>query len=158
MTSRRRLAVLLLFFVIGAAVAVLFGDVLAGRVPADLGPRDGTLAPCPDRPNCVSSLAHDAAHRVAPIPYSGDGQAALARLASMIADMPGATVVTRRDGYLHATFRSRIMGFVDDLEVLAVANRGVFELRSAARLGYRDFGVNRDRVTALAAAFAAAPP
>ncbi|MBW2694754.1 MAG: DUF1499 domain-containing protein, partial [Deltaproteobacteria bacterium] len=32
----------------------------------------GTLAPCPDKPNCVSSEAgEDADHQIAPLNYSG---------------------------------------------------------------------------------------
>ena len=53
-------------------VVVLSGSVLLagchGARPASLGVRDGRLAPCPASHNCVSSLAPDEAHRVAPSP------------------------------------------------------------------------------------------
>ncbi len=53
------------------------------------------------------------------------------------------------DRYLWATFRSRVFRFVDDLELRLDEAGGVIHVRSAARLGYADFGVNRKRVVAL---------
>jgi uncharacterized protein (DUF1499 family) len=38
---------------------------------------------------------------------------------------------------------------VDDLELLLDREAGVLHLRSASRLGYQDFGVNRARVERL---------
>ena len=47
------------------------------------------------------------------------------------------------------------MGFVDDLELQVDPTARVIHVRSASRLGHRDFGVNRARVESLRAAFAA---
>ena len=46
--------------------------------------------------------------------------------------------------YLYAEFRSRLLGFVDDVEFFF--DGVVVHVRSASRLGRRDFGVNRARV------------
>jgi uncharacterized protein (DUF1499 family) len=43
------------------------------------------------------------------------------------------------------------MGFVDDVEFLHDPAKGVVHVRSASRLGRRDFGVNRERVERLRA-------
>jgi uncharacterized protein (DUF1499 family) len=43
------------------------------------------------------------------------------------------------------------MGFVDDVEFLVDPVKGVVHVRSASRLGRRDFGVNRERVERLRA-------
>ena len=51
--------------------------------------------------------------------------------------------------YVYAEFRSKLLGFVDDVELLFDEQAGVFHVRSASRLGRRDFGVNRKRVEAL---------
>ena len=51
--------------------------------------------------------------------------------------------------YLYAEFRSKLLGFVDDLELLFDEKAGLFHVRSASRLGRRDFGVNRKRVELL---------
>jgi uncharacterized protein (DUF1499 family) len=45
------------------------------------------------------------------------------------------------------------MGFVDDVEFLIAPEQSQIHVRSAARLGYSDFGVNRKRVEFLRAQF-----
>ncbi|MEO8603657.1 MAG: DUF1499 domain-containing protein [bacterium] len=114
-----------------------------------------TLAPCPAKPNCVSSLATDASQRVAPLAYRGDAAAAMQRLRAIIAAQPRATVVEASDRALRAEFRSRIFRFVDDVNCVVDPAASVIQIRSASRLGYSDLGVNRQRVEALRAAFAA---
>ena len=140
-----------------SAMASLFGNLFAGSPPTSLGVRDGRLAPCPDKPNCVSSEAIDDTHRVAPLAYGGDAAAALQRLADIIAAQPGATLVTRRGDYLHAEFATALMGFVDDFEARVDAAARTIELRSASRLGHSDLGVNRKRVEAIRVLFEAPP-
>jgi uncharacterized protein (DUF1499 family) len=63
--------------------------------------------------------------------------------------MAGATVIRQDGAYLYAEYRTKRMKFVDDLELLYDAKAGAFHVRSASRLGRRDFGVNRARVEAL---------
>ncbi len=155
MAARRFLAVLAAAWP-GLAMAALFGSLFAGSPPSDLGARDGRLAPCPAKPNCVSSQAADPDHRIAPLPLSGDAAGAMVTLAKVVAAQPGASVVTRNDRYLYATFATPLMGFVDDVEFVADPARGVIDVRSASRLGHSDLGVNRKRVEALRAAFAEA--
>jgi uncharacterized protein (DUF1499 family) len=139
------------------AMAALFGNIFAGTPPTTLGVRDGRLAPCPDKPNCVSSQATDDGHAVKPIAYAGDVAAAMARLAKIIATQDGATIVAQRGDYLHVEYQSKLIGFVDDVELQADPAAHVIHVRSASRLGHSDFGVNRARVEALRAAFAAGP-
>src|SRR2546428_8944721 len=84
--------------------------------PSAQGPSP-SLAPCPDKPNCVSSLAPDDGHRVAPFALSGaQGWAALR---DAVAAMPRTAIVEEKPGYLHAECRSRIFRFVDDLELMS---------------------------------------
>lgn len=144
-----------------AAMAQL--GVFAGRVPTDLGVNEGRLKPPSATPNSVHSQAarwpghpQQAYAQIDPLPLRGDGPSTMARLRTVVAAMPGATLVTVRDDYLHASFRTRWMGFVDDAEFWLDPAAGVVQLRSAARLGRRDFGVNRDRVEVIRAALAAA--
>ena len=121
-----------------------------------LGADGGRLAPCPDRPNCVSSFAEDAEHRVEPLPLDGDPAATLARLKRILQAMPRTAVVDEADNYLHAEATSLIFRYVDDLEVLIDPDAAKIHLRSASRAGYSDLGVNRKRVQALAEAWARA--
>jgi uncharacterized protein (DUF1499 family) len=101
----------------------------------------------------VSSQADrgDAQRYVAPIPFKGSAVDALAAARRAVQSMQRATVVRHEGNYLHAEFRSRLMGYVDDVEFTYDGKAGVLHLRSASRLGRRDFEVNRDRVEALRA-------
>lgn len=140
------------------AMASIFGTLFAGNPPAHLGVKDGRLAPCPDRPNCVSSEAGDDAHRIAPLAFTREPAAAMETLLGVIRLMPRTTVVTATSSYLHVEFASATFGFVDDAEFALDAPAHVIAVRSAARLGYGDFSVNRDRLETLRAAFAARHP
>ncbi|NJB66875.1 uncharacterized protein (DUF1499 family) [Desulfobaculum xiamenense] len=106
------------------------------------------LAPCPGSPNCVSSLADDR-HGIAPLRMSGNTVSVMNRLKAVIESMPGVDIVSVDGAYLHAVFSSRIFGFRDDLECLYVESEGRVHIRSASRLGYWDFGVNRRRIELL---------
>lgn len=128
----------------------------AGRPPGDIGVSNGRLAPCHDRPNCVSSISGDALHFVEPFTYSSEKGIAKAALERVIASQEGATVVVQTDDYCHVEFKSPLFGFVDDVEFYFPDEPGVIHVRSAARLGYSDFGVNRKRVNHLRFLFALA--
>jgi uncharacterized protein (DUF1499 family) len=123
------------------------------KSPVPLGVRDGRLADCPNSPNCVSTRAADEAHRIAPLTYSGDAAAAWEQLRTVIAAQPRARVVTATDSYLHAEFRSLVFRFVDDVEFLLDPGAGAIHFRSASRVGYSDFGVNRRRMERIRRAF-----
>ncbi len=51
--------------------------------------------------------------------------------------------------YLAATFSSSFFGFIDDVEFRVDTQNQLIHIRSAARLGYSDFGVNKKRVNNL---------
>jgi uncharacterized protein (DUF1499 family) len=118
----------------------------------------GRLAACNPAPNCVSSqaLRADAAHFIAPLAFRGPPAAAFGELKRLVRAGERAAVVRDEPGYLRAEYRSRIMGFVDDVEFLLDAEARVIHARSAARLGYRDLGVNRERIEKVRAQLAAA--
>jgi len=142
-------------------VAVLAGSLMltgchSARSP--LGLRDGRLAGCPATFNCVSSLATDEAHRVAPLPLSGPAAPAIERLAALVRSLPQTTVVTATDTYLHAEFRSAVFRFVDDVEFHADEAAGVIQVRSGSRIGHSDLGVNRRRIEAIRARWGEATP
>lgn len=119
--------------------------MIAGKRPGNLGVKDGRLATCPAKPNCVSSQATSARQRVMPLKFSGNPAAELNRLKNVVNNMERTRLVKEDDGYLHFECTSRLLGFVDDLEFLCDADQRVFHVRSASRLGYSDLGVNRKR-------------
>ena len=109
-----------------------------GPMPADLGVKEGHLSPCPGFQHCASSQ-----WKVA------DSTATLSQLAERVDDTPRAEIIEQNNNYLHATYSSRIFGFVDDVELYA--NDAVtLEARSISRLGESDLGVNAQRLENLA--------
>ena len=127
--------------------AVLFG--CSASHPAHLGMTDGKFQPCPDSPNCVSSQSPDKKHFIEPIHYGGTQQQAKDRLMEVIQGMKRSKIVTDLDHYIHAEFTSTIFRFVDDIEFLIDDRTKIIHLRSASRIGYSDFGVNRKRMKEL---------
>ncbi len=117
-----------------------------GCSAGDTGIQGGTLKPCPDSPNCVSSYATDKKHAISPIEYATSRQTASAALISVLDGMKRCRVIARDDRYVHAEFRSRLFRFVDDVEFYFDENKPVIQVRSASRVGYSDFGVNRKRI------------
>ena len=113
------------------------------------GPVEGRLAPCLRSPNCVSSQAVDPKHRVEPLRYRGAPGAAWDAALRAVEALPRTRVVEVRGDYLRAEATSRLLRFVDDLELLHVPEERAIHVRSASRLGYSDLGVNRKRVEAL---------
>lgn len=150
--------------VVAVLVAARFG-AFSGRAPSNLGVADGKLKPPSKTPNSVTSQADlwpDATQReyarIAPITLSGDGKSTIGKIAGIVEDLPGAQLVERRDDYLYAQFTTAMMRFVDDVEFWYDPAANVVQVRSASRVGRKDFGVNRARVENIRARVAGAGP
>ncbi len=121
------------------------GNSVAGGVVEQDGQQ--MLADCPDTPNC---------HRDIFLVTAKPSQA-ISTLAEIVARQNGAQIVSQDERYLHATFTSRLMGFVDDVEFLLDAGDAGTQtdvqprvlVRSASRLGKSDLGANAKRVEML---------
>ena len=139
-----------------------------------VGLRDGKLSECPDSPNCVSSQTAKKDHFIDPLSYNGSYPEAKHALLSVISSLPRTKIIIDNELYVHVTFTSRLMRFVDDVEFLFDdTNHGYLpsaardcstcqchraahmplefhnkqiHVRSASRVGYSDLGVNRKRV------------
>lgn len=137
---------------------------LSRNQPADAavphGVEAGKLSPCPETPNCVSSQApeDDRRHYVDPIRYRGSLGEARAAIGDWLEAQENGRLVEEDGGYIRVVFHSRIFGFQDDLEILLRqedtagdgADGGVtVHVRSAARVGQGDMGVNRRRYESL---------
>ena len=127
--------------------------------------KTGRLKPPADNPNSVSSQAvlhpdhpFRAYADIAPLAYTGDGAAAFARAVALVKATPGTAVSEETPGYLYAQCSTRWLKFTDDLELWLDEAAHVIHVRSASRLGRKDFGVNRARVEALRLRFEAGPP
>jgi len=153
----------LIVAVVAALLAARLG-AFSGSAPDNLGLREGKLKPPSKTPNSVSSQAalwpdHPQRSEAAIAPLAlkgGDGPATIARLATLVEGMDGARIVERRPDYLYVQFTTHWMRFVDDCEFWFDPAAGVVQMRSAARVGRKDFGVNRARLEAIRARLAAA--
>jgi uncharacterized protein (DUF1499 family) len=125
------------------------------KSPANLGVKEGRLAPCPNSPNCVSTQSQDPRHKIDPIPYTTSAVEAKAALAKIIQAMERTQIITDDPSYIHAEFRTPGLGYVDDVEFFLDHESQVIHFRSSARLPYYDFEVNRKRMEAIRAAFEA---
>ena len=120
-------------------------SLIASR-PTNLGVHDGRLAPCPATPNCVSTQAEDAQHRMEPIGFESPLQQAIDRIESAVAAMPRMKLITQQDSYLHFEATSLLFRFVDDVEFYVDADSRLIHFRSASRVGHSDLGANRTRM------------
>ena len=105
-----------------------------------------TLRPCPSSPNCVSTLALDDGHMIAPFRYRKSRAEAKEALKEAIRSLPRVSLVEEDESYLHYEFTSLLFRFVDDVEFLLDDDAKIIHFRSASRTGYGDFGVNRRRM------------
>ena len=64
----------------------------------------------------------------------------------IIENTPRTQIVEDDGDYLHAEVTSRIMKYVDDLEVSYIPENNIIIIRSESRVGEGDFGVNKKRV------------
>jgi uncharacterized protein (DUF1499 family) len=152
------LAFLLAVLVVGAGQMGFF----SGKTPDGLGVQAGRLKAPSGTPNSVSSQAglypgHPQGRYadIAPFAYTGDGQAALRRLADLLQASERCLLVTQSPDYLYAQCSTRWLKFTDDVEFYLDAPTGVIHVRSASRIGHGDLGVNRARIEALRVRFAA---
>lgn len=157
----RVLAILGFIFIVLPLLVLAAGQFgwLAGQAPNDLGVREGKLKPPSRTDNSVSSQAAlwpegEYASRyaqIAPLSSGGSGSATMARLRTLLKAWPGARVVEDRTDYLRVEFMTRWLRFVDDAEFWLDPATDVIQVRSASRLGRKDFGVNRKRIEAIRA-------
>lgn len=101
-------------------------------------------------------MEHGRSAYIAPFDYTSDRRVAEKALRRVVAEQAEATIIRDEPDYLHVEFRSKLLGFVDDVEFHLPPEVQHVEIRSASRLGWWDMGVNRKRIERLRQLFAAA--
>ena len=149
--KRREMRIFIVMLGLSTMVATLS---CGGRMPEEIGTKQGVLRPCPDKPNCVSSGALDAEHAIAALEITGTTHEAWQGLKALLDLDSSAEIVASETHYLHAVFTSTIMRYRDDVEFVLNETAGEIDLRSASRVGHSDMGVNRGRVESIRAALA----
>lgn len=148
-------------FVFAVTLAVLLAGqlgLLRGQAPKDLGVHDGKLKPPSPTPNSVSSQAgmypyhpQRSLAAIDPIRPVGSLPDTLERIAQVLQQTPHTVIVQRDADYLYARCSTEFLRFTDDLEFWIDPRNQVIQVRSASRLGSKDFGVNRARVETIRA-------
>lgn len=152
--------------VAGVVAAAVMGagrlGLLAGTAPSHLGVTNGRLKPPSQNPNSVSSQAglfpghpQQTYAAIEPLKFQGDGESAMLRLAGLLASRADITIVEQRPDYIYARSSTRWLRFTDDVEFWLDKPAAVIHMRSASRLGRKDFSANRARMEALRAQFPA---
>ena len=135
---------------ISILVAIVVYFYMLGRVSQNQPPRQfaaQTLSQCPNKPNCVcSEYEQDIEHYIVPLEISDflvpeDINSVKQTIIKM-----GGEIAFEQAGYLSATFKSGIFGFVDDFEIRIDKQNSKIHLRSASRVGKSDFGANKKRI------------
>jgi len=110
---------------------------------------DPYLKECPESPNCVSTQTQQESKKMDPIPFELDPDEVRKVIKSVVENLTNTNLQNESDNHLHYIFKSKIFGFIDDVEFLIDAQQKLIHFRSASRTGYSDLGVNKKRMTAL---------
>lgn len=158
-----RIVWILVALILGLAAALfLLGQMgfLRGRMPNDLGVRDGRLKPPALTPNSVSSQAdlypthpQQAYARIQPLQFSGDAGLAMTRLVKILRETSGVEIIAQEPEYVYAQSTTALLKFTDDVEFAVDREAHLIHVRSASRIGRKDFNVNRARIETIRAQF-----
>lgn len=112
------------------------------------------LPPCPNSPNCVSTMSSpgDKRHYMEPIHYSGSPETAKSTIRHIIRQQKYAEIVHEDDNYISTVFTTPVLKFKDDV-VFYFGDHGHVHFRSASRIGKGDMGKNKNRMKEITAQF-----
>lgn len=111
------------------------------------------LKPCPDKPNCVNTQAAQSDKIREPLAYTGSLADAKDKLKNLIGGMSRTKLISEETNYLHYTFKTFPIPFIDDVEFLFDDAAKKIHYRSASRVGHSDLGVNSKRMEKVAKAW-----
>ena len=78
-----------------------------------------------------------------------DSEKAFIELIQILDNTPRLEIINIEKNYIHAIVTSRIMKFVDDVEIKNFSQDNIFQVKSSSRIGIYDLGVNKRRVQTL---------
>ena len=78
-----------------------------------------------------------------------DSEKAFTELIQILENTPRIEIIKKEKNYIHAIATSRIMKFIDDIEIKSLSQDNIFQVKSSSRLGLYDLGVNKRRVQTL---------
>ena len=78
-----------------------------------------------------------------------NSEKAFNELLQIMENTPRLEIIKKENNYIHAIATSRIMKFIDDVEIKNLTQDNIFQIKSSSRLGIYDLGVNKRRVQTL---------
>lgn len=111
-----------------------------------LGVSNGTLQPLSGKPNAVSTQTDLQDMKMSPLPFKGTLADSKFHLLRILQSLDRVKIVKEEGTYIHAIFTSKVFRFKDDVEFYFDEAAQVIHFRSASRVGYSDWGVNRKRM------------
>ena len=70
-------------------------------------------------------------------------------LIEILNNTPRIKIINIQEDYLHAIATSRIMKYVDDIEIQMSEKDNILKVKSKSRTGFYDLGVNKKRINTL---------
>ena len=70
-------------------------------------------------------------------------------LIDILENTPRIKIISAQNDYLHALAISRVMKFVDDIEIKKYEKDNILKVKSSSRTGFYDLGVNKRRINTL---------
>ena len=149
MTTNTLLFLLIAIVVLYLGIRIAIGIASKNKVATGFNADTVTLNDCAFKENCQSSVDKNSENRVEPFSIAGERQQAIANAAAILQSDTKASIVTQTPMYLHATFKTGLMGYIDDVEFLLDETSNTLQVRSASRLGIKDLGANKKRIELL---------
>ena len=70
-------------------------------------------------------------------------------LIDILKNTPRIKIINIKEDYLHALAISRVMKFIDDIEIKKSEEGNILKVKSKSRIGFYDLGVNKRRINTL---------
>jgi len=78
-----------------------------------------------------------------------DSEKEFEELIQILENTPRVKIIKKGKYYIHAIATSRIMKFIDDIEIKNLNQDNILQIKSSSRIGIYDLGVNKRRVQTL---------
>jgi uncharacterized protein (DUF1499 family) len=135
----------------GVALVASFGFLqYQNSLVPELGVSEGKFQPLRDTPNGVSTQASRDEKRVDTLPFKESQKSTLDALSKAVSQYPGSDIKVRDEVYMYVVFTTPTLKFCDDAEFWLNTDEGEVHVRSQARAGYSDGGLNKKRYLEIA--------
>ncbi len=78
-----------------------------------------------------------------------DSDKAFIEIIQILENTPRLKIINKEKNYIHAIATSRMLKFIDDIEIQNLNQDNIFQIKSSSRSGIYDLGVNKRRVQTL---------